>query len=248
MKIDKVYIISIDFRPDYLDELYERAKLLPLPEGTDISIMKGFLGTRLFTETNLPYKLYDKWDLSEQGNNYFFWIRPVYHGEAGGMISHIQCWEHAWENGYENILILEDDFTLIRPIEWDIFEELEDYDWDMCLLSHNSLDYLFSDVHRISKIGKKNFVKPTYFYNTHSYIMNRNGLEKLITNHLPVLKNNIIVSDEFLSAVTTGHPRSDLRQLFIPNMNAVATPINYTGQSRFEENGNSLTEPGQLLG
>jgi len=56
MKIDKVYIISIDFRPDYLDELYERAKLLPLPEGTDISIMKGFVGTRLFTEENLPYK------------------------------------------------------------------------------------------------------------------------------------------------------------------------------------------------
>ena len=72
MKIDKVYIISIDFRPDYLDELYERAKLLPLPEGTDISIMKGFVGTRLFTEENLPYKLYDKWDLSGEGNNYFF--------------------------------------------------------------------------------------------------------------------------------------------------------------------------------
>ena len=73
-------------------------------------------------------------------------------------------------------------------------------------------------------------------------------MEKIITNHLPVLKENIIVSDEFLSAVTTGHPRSDLRQLFITNMNAVATPINYTGQSRFEMAGNSLTEPGQLLG
>ena len=118
----------------------------------------------------------------------------------------------------------------------------------MCLLSHNSLDYLFDDVNRISKIGKNSFIKPSYFYNTHTYVINRNGLEKIISNHLPVLKENIIVSDEFLSAITTGHPRKDLRKLFIPNMNAVATKVNYTGQSRFEMAGNSLTEPGQLLG
>lgn len=248
MKFDKVYIISIDFRPDYLDELYERAKLLPLPTDSEISIMKGFVGTRLFSEDELPYKVYDKWDLSSEGNNYFFWIRPVYHGEAGGMISHIQCWEHAWENGYENILILEDDFTLLESIDWSIFDELEDYDWDMCLMSHNSLDYLFSDVYRISNIGKKHFVRPSFFYNTHTYVMKRSGLRKLVTDHLPVLKNNIIVSDEFLSAVTTGHPRPDIRQLFIPNMNAVATKVLYTGQSRYEMAGNSLTEPGQILG
>jgi GR25 family glycosyltransferase involved in LPS biosynthesis len=248
MKIDKVYIISIDFRPDYLDELFERAKRLPLPEGTDITIMKGFLGTRLFEEQGLPYKLYQNWDLSNQGNDYFFWIRPVYHGEAGGMISHIQCWEDAWRNGYENILILEDDFTLMKPINWDIFEEMQDYDWDMCLMAHNALDYLFKDVYRTSKIGKENFVRPSYFYNTHTYLMKRSGLEKLITDHLPILKENIIVSDEFLSAVTTGHPRPDIRSLFVPNINAIATKINYTGQSRFEMAGNSLTEPGQLLG
>ena len=55
-------------------------------------------------------------------------------------------------------------------------------------------------------------------------------------------KKNIIVSDEFLSAVTSSHPRKDLREMYISNISAIATIKNYTGQSRSEGIGNSLTE------
>jgi hypothetical protein len=65
----------------------------------------------------------------------------------------------------------------------------------------------------------------------------------LVEDHLPILKKNVIVSDEFLSAVTSSHPRWDIRQLFISNIIAIATKTNYTGQSRSEGLGNSLTEP-----
>jgi GR25 family glycosyltransferase involved in LPS biosynthesis len=243
MKIDCVYIISLDHSPNYLSDLIERAKKIPLPDNTKIVIKKGFQGTKLKDIRDSVYKLYEKWDLSETGNDYFFWKRPVKYGEAGGMISHTQCWEHAYENNYEKVLILEDDFTLLNPINWDIFQELEGYDWELCLLSHNSLHDIFSDILPPLEIKCDHFIRPTFFYNTHSYILKRSAIEKLVDDHLPVLKKNIIVSDEFLSAVITAHPRKDLREMFINNISAVATRINYTGQSRYEMLGNSLTEP-----
>jgi hypothetical protein len=43
--------------------------------------------------------------------------------------------------------------------------------------------------------------------------------------------------------VTTSHPRWDIRGLFISNIIAIATKTNFTGQSRSEGLGNSLTEP-----
>lgn len=243
MKIDKVYIITIDHREEYYEELFERASQLPLGPDVSIEIMPGFVGSRLRTEKGLPYRLYDGWDLSYRGNDNFWWTRPVTNGEAGGCISHTQCWEDAYKNGYERILILEDDFTIITPIDWTIFDEMVEFEWDICLMSHNSLHNLYSDVAKPYKIGKEHFIRPTYFYNTHTYLLNREGIRKLVEDHLPILKQNVIVSDEFLSAVTSSHPRWDIREMFISNIVAIATKINYTGQSRSEGLGNSLTEP-----
>jgi GR25 family glycosyltransferase involved in LPS biosynthesis len=243
MKIDCVYIISLDHDPRYLSELIDRVRKIPLPQETKIVIKKGFLGTKLKDIRDSVYTLYEKWDLSESGNDYFFWKRPVKYGEAGGMISHTQCWEHAYKNNYETILILEDDFTLLTPITWDIFDELDGYDWELCLLAHNSLHDIFKDILPPLEIKCESFVKPTFFYNTHSYILKSSAIKKLVDDHLPVLKKNIIVSDEFLSAVIASHPRKDMREMFITNISAVATRENYTGQSRYEMLGNSTTEP-----
>lgn len=247
MKIDNVYIITLDMSPQYQQDLIDRVKELELPAGTPIEIKQGFLGTRLRSgEENLPYKIYDGWDLSKNGNDNFWWIRPVTDGEAGGCISHTQCWEDAYKNGYERIMILEDDFIPFKPINWEIFDELGDYYWDICLMSHNSLHHLYSDTARPSLINMKHFIRPTYFYNTHTYMLQKEGIRKLVEDHLPVLKQNVIVSDEFLSAVIAGHPRWDLREMYIPNMIALATKMNFTGQSRSEGLGNSLTEPDSL--
>lgn len=243
MKIDCVYIISLDHSHEYLTELINRAKKLPLPENTKIVVKKGFLGISLKDNPNEDYQLYQNWDLSSNGNNYFFWSRPVKYGEAGGMISHTQCWEHAYNNNYETIMILEDDFTLREEIDWSIFNNLGEYFWELCLLSHNSLHDIFSDIPRPASIGVDGFLRPTFFYNTHTYLLKRSAIEKLVECHLPVLKKNIIVSDEFLSAVISSHPRSDLRRMYISNISAIATSTDYTGQSRYEMLGNSLTEP-----
>jgi len=243
MKIDKVYIITMDTSLEYKDELFGRAWDLPLPSNTEVIFKEGFLGKNLLERPqDYPeYRLYPNWNLGNP-DGWWWWQRPALSGEAGGMISHTQCWEDAYENEYETIMIIEDDFTLLEPIPWEIFDEMDDYDWDLCLMSHNSLHDSFSDIPRPQNIGKEHFIKPTFFYNTHTYILRSKGIVKLVEDHLPVLKQNIIVSDEFLSAVISSHPRPDLREMYISNINAIATKTNYTGQSRSEAMGNSLTE------
>jgi hypothetical protein len=47
MKFDQVYIISIDHRPEYHQELIDRARHIPLSDDTPIMIMPGFIGKDL---------------------------------------------------------------------------------------------------------------------------------------------------------------------------------------------------------
>lgn len=243
MKIDRVYIITMDMSDEYKDELFERVLNLPLPSNTPVEFKQGFPGKDLLErpEDFPEYRLYPHWNLNNP-EGWWWWQRPALSGEAGGMISHTMCWQDAYEKGYENIMIIEDDFTVEEPIDWDIFKELDGYEWDLCLMAHNSLHEHFSDIMKPLNIGREHFIRPTFFYNTHTYILSSGGIKKLVEDHLDVLRQNIIVSDEFLSAVTSSHPRPDLREMYITNMSAVATKVNYTGQTRSEGLGNSLTE------
>ena len=243
MKIDRVYVITMDMSDEYKDELFERVLNLPLPSNTPVEFKQGFPGKDLLEKPeDFPeYRIYPHWNLNNP-EGWWWWQRPALSGEAGGMISHTMCWQDAYENGYENIMIIEDDFTVEESIDWGIFNELDGYEWDLCLMAHNSLHEHFSDIMKPLNIGREHFIRPTFFYNTHTYILSSGGIKKLVEDHLDVLKQNIIVSDEFLSAVTSSHPRPDLREMYITNMSAVATKVNYTGQTRSEGLGNSLTE------
>lgn len=169
MYIDKVYIISIDHREEYKEELLRAANMLPLPHGCEVEIFEGYVGKRLIEEEGEEYTLYDGWELPESTIKYDFWNRPTTYGEAGGMISHTRCWEDAYKNGYNSIMILEDDFIPRIPIDWNIFDEMDDYEWDLCLMSHNSLHRVFKKLIDTKRIGKKHFVRPSAFYNTQRF-------------------------------------------------------------------------------
>ena len=60
---------------------------------------------------------------------------------------------------------------------------------------------------------------------------------------VPTFKNNIIPLDEFLPSTYSVHPRKDIRDMFIQNMNAVAHIGNPITQFRNETNGGSMTAP-----
>ncbi len=240
MKIDKVYIITIEHSEEHYNSLIERLDQLKLPDGIPFQIWSGVEGRELFkTEQgrkDYGIKFYDKWNI---GGNW--WGRDVTTGEAGGICSHVEVWEDAYEKGYQNVLIIEDDFEPVGVIDWNCFDELHNYDYDLIFLSR-LLNKRHKNVYD-SNVGLDHFVKPGYSYNTHIYIMSYDGIKKLKETNLDILRNNIIVSDEFLPATYAWHPRQDLRALFNQNMNALALNWDPIGQFRSEDNGNSSTSP-----
>jgi len=241
MKIDNIYLITLDHSQQSYDSLIDRLNKLGVPTGTPYKIIEGVNGRQLFkTEegrNEYGIKFYDNW---AQGTNNEWWNRPVTTGEAGGICSHIKIWEDAYRNGYENILIIEDDFNPIETIDWSVFTELQNYDWDLIFLSRLLVNHpMVKDFN----VGLTNFVRPGYSYQTHCYVLNKSGISKLVETNLQTLKQNIIVSDEFLPATYTWHPRQDLRSMYNQNMSALALKWNPVSQLRFEAAGNSQTQP-----
>ena len=247
MQIDKVYIISLDHSDDNVSSLVDRLDQLSVPNQTTYKIIKAVNGRELFANSegrkSYGISFYDKWNI---GGDQWMWNREVTSGEAGGMCSHIEIWEDAYKMGYDNILILEDDFLPLKPFDWNAFNELDKYDWDITFLSRllqsqlsKPLNFNIYD----SEVNLESWVNPGYSYQTHSYVINKSGLNKLVNDHLTTLKNNIIVSDEFLPSTYTIHPRKDIRDMYIQNINALAYRWNVVGQTRNISSGESQTEP-----
>jgi len=241
MKIDKIYVITIDHSQQNYDSINGRLNLLCLPP-TEYQIVEGVNGRdQLSTPEDrkeLGVETYSGWKMEDE---YKWWNRAVTVGEAGLTLTKIRIWEDAYAKGYENILILEDDFNPNQSIDWSDFNELEEFDYDLIYLSR-----ILQDIHQgveDARVGLQNFVKPGFSYQTHAYILSQNGIRKLVETNVEVLKQNLIPADEFLPAVCAWHPRQDLRTMFNQNMQALALISKPIGQSRNETSGQSLTAP-----
>jgi glycosyl transferase family 25 len=247
MELNKVYIITLDHSTENIASLMDRLSVLTVPNTTEFEIINGVDGKSLLNtaENRERYgvSLYEDWNI---GGTQWMWNRNVTVGEAGGVCSHIKIWEDAHTMGYDNILVLEDDFQPTTEFNWESFSELSKYDWDIAFLSRllqGQLSGIFGIDIYDSEIGLESWVKPGYSYQTHAYVVSKSGLNKIIKDHLPTLKNNIIVSDEFLPATYTVHPRKDIRDMYIQNINAVAYRWDYIQQTRNIDTGDSQTEP-----
>jgi glycosyl transferase family 25 len=241
MKVDKIYVITIDHSQQNYDSIIGRLNLLCLPP-TEYQIVEGVNGREQLStpedRKELGVETYSGWKMEDE---YKWWNRAVTVGEAGLTLTKIRIWEDAYAKGYENILILEDDFNPNQPIDWSDFDELEEFDYDLIYLSRILQDG-FSGVED-RRVGLRNFVSPGFSYQTHAYILSRNGIKKLVETNVPVLKQNLIAADEFLPATYTWHPRQDLRCMFVQNMQALALNSKPIGQFRNETAGESLTAP-----
>ena len=238
MKLDNVYIITLDKSESNQTSLLSRLRVL-LPNDTPYTFIEAVDGRELFkTESGrVEYGIdfYSKWNNGESE----WWSRPVTAGEAGGMCSHIRVWEDAYSNGYDNILVVEDDFNPTRSFDFNLVDMISDYD---ILFLSRILQSIHMGVYD-TNIENEYFTIPGYSYQTHSYMLSKSGIRKLVETNLDMLKKNIVVSDEFLPATYTWHPRKDIRDMFIRNMKAYAYKENFILQDRFEAAGNSLTSP-----
>lgn len=242
LQLDKVYVITLDHSQENYDSIIERINRIGMPSGTPYEIVQAVNGREMLSDyedrIRLGVSFYDGWNI---GGNSSWWSRPVTVGEAGLSLTKIRIYEDAHAKGYENILVLEDDFDPHQPLDWQIFDELENYDWDIIYLAR-----ILQSVHngvQDHRVGLQNFVQPGFSYQTHAYLLSRNGLKKLVETNTEVLKRNLLPADEFLPATFAWHPRADLRSMFQRNMQALALNYNAIGQFRNETAGDSLTSP-----
>jgi len=241
VKIDKVYFVSLDLTEEFIDDMVSRLTNMTVPNFTEWECIDPVNGrTDLVTiedREKMGVTFYKDWNLG-QGT---FWSRDVTVGEAGCTLSHIRVWLDAYENGYDKILVLEEDFNPKVQVDWEKFDVLEKYDYDLLYLGRKRRDEI-EGVEDL-EIGLEHFIMPGASFCTQAYIITRKGIEKIIKTNLDTLMNNMIVVDEFLSALYSWHPRKDIRALFVQNMFAISTRYENVGQTRYPHAGNSQTEP-----
>jgi len=236
MNIDKIYIISLDSSKEYINKTSVFLKCLNLTGKANI-ILGAFKGDKVL-DVLTDLTAYQGWELPNSNNGW--WNRPVTKGEIGGIVSHINFWCDFYYSGAETALFLEEDFIPeFKSVSWKPFEEIKNYNWDLIYLGRH-----LQAGHSDTDLGYQYFTQPGYSYQSHAYLLSRNGVKKLVEEYLPILTKNLVVSDEFLPATYTIHPRNDMNNLYPKKLiNALALKADMIAQTDFEGSGHSRTAP-----
>lgn len=204
MEINKLFVLSLN-KP--INDIKDNISKLEIQNHHKWEIIQGVRGV----DTNIKFRPFPKWQLKDSNNKW--WKRPVLEGEVGCSLGHYMMWKRAYNEGHELCLFLEEDFSPIHSLK----------DLDLSDLPKDT-DGFYLSRNKVNKNGVeeevgKNWLKPGYSYNTHSYCLTRSGLEKILKYDF---LNNIMGADEFLSATFCIHPRKDIADLFKPTLNFYA--------------------------
>ena len=224
MELNKIYVISLNAAdPAVQEEIANRLNACMFTRETGYEIVQAFDGRN--GDIADGYNVYTGWQVPPDSEHAWndWWTRPVLPGEVGCAISHRMVWEKVALGGQGRVLILEDDFLCNGNLG---ALEIPDVRWDIALLGRDIIEYDIEEVE-----VNNEWVRPRHFYNMHAYILN----DSLVANKLLSggLKENIIPSDEYLSALGYPHRREDIRNMFPPLMNIIATKDpNFVQQNR----------------
>ena len=237
MKIDFVYVINLATDSDLIHKNIQGLKFKDDLRYYEFPAVNGWELAEGKIDSNYEHKQADWWKLpnnpKEPQNDW--WSRDLTPGEIGCALSHYQVIEGAYNSGYENVLILEEDFYLNK--DFDKFPEFElnhlNDDWSICYLGRSPLE---KDK---EKSVNESLVRCSYTYNTHAYMISRKGMKEIInSNYL----DNLIPYDEFMSAIHCVHPRKDAnKNLGNKDFRAYAFKVDYINQSSNYDT-DSLTE------
>ncbi len=232
MKIDYIYVINLN-----TPEKKIRQKIQDVNWPYDIGYYilpatNGWEAVKDQSKSRFKFKLADWWKIEDKDKE--FYTRDVTPGEAGCMLSHYECIYNAYHDGFENILIFEEDFYTLGKFPTQ--EELDAVPSDASLIyldrSQQCPDWDEERINdHVTKIG--------YTYNNHAYIVTRKGMKEVLDSNI---LDNIIVSDEFFPAINGTSDRKDAISKFY-NKNFVSYALNggYFQQSS-NPKVNSLTE------
>ena len=218
MKIDKIYVVSLDHSKERLNNIKSRMAELNIP-GTPFLITRAFDGR--VNPVPEGYSVYDGWKIDDSENNW--WNREVLPGEVGCTVSHINIWRDIIENDHQRVLVFDAAFTCIKSLSALPDAELSKTEWDLCYLGRNKV-YVPSDENLISN----NIVEPSASYNSHAYLLTKQGAEKLLAGGI---QENIIPVDEYLTSMFGKETRPDLKKIYNNDLTAIATKEDWVKQT-----------------
>ena len=172
----KVYLINLDSRKDRLNIFLKNYNLK-----FDYEIIRAI--DKIFIN---PFELYKNNILGIIGlNNLNKNIRNNHYefnskGAIGCYLSHIKTWEKIIEDNVDYGIIYEDDIEINKKINEEIiYNYIKNLpkDWDILLLNKNRIK---------GKQYKKNIYKIERFICTHSYIIKKTSINKIINNIYPI--------------------------------------------------------------
>tara|TARA_R110000744_G_scaffold322808_1_gene428758 strand:+ start:70 stop:1431 length:1362 start_codon:yes stop_codon:yes gene_type:complete len=229
MKLDQVYVINLN-TPE--DEIIKKIQEVNWNEEIEYYVYPAVDGWDLNKSNNVPnFRIADWWKIDSENS---FHNREVKPGEMGCTLSHLKIIKEAFEEGYKNILILEEDF--VYKGKFPTIKELKliPNEASMVYLDRNQL-WGNDREERINKY----ITKVGYTYNNHAYIVTRKGMEEILNSSI---LDNVIAIDEFLPAINGTSDRGDAVKTFHnPNFEAYSLNGGYFSQSSITET-NALTE------
>ncbi|KAK0092406.1 hypothetical protein PV326_001516 [Microctonus aethiopoides] len=164
--------------------------------------------------------------------------RPMKMGEIGCFLSHFLIWNKMIDNGYDKIMVLEDDVRFepfFRHKVNFIMNEIEKLSikWDLIYLGRKRMQIEEETLVE----GSNHLVHAGYSYWTLGYILSSSGAKKLL-DAKPL--DTMVPVDEYLPILFDKHPRENWKQHF-PKRDLVALssaplliyPTHYTGENGY---------------
>ena len=237
MKIDFIYVINLATDSGRIVENIDGLKFKKPKPFYEFPAVNGWELVQGKVDSPYQFKQADWWKHdfgpNEPQNNW--WNRDLTPGEIGCALSHYQVIEGAYNSGYENVLILEEDFYLNE--NFDKFPEFElnhlNDDWSICYLGRSALEK--DKEERVNDY----VIRCGYTFNTHAYMISRKGMKEILDSSY---LDNLIPYDEFMSAIHCTHPRVDCNEILgNTDFRAYAFDVDYINQSS-NYSTDSLTE------
>lgn len=224
--VDNVYMINLERRPERrvkmeacFDEIGIRFQWLPAVDGKKMT--EQYLdenGIKMMPDFSEPYH-----------------GRALTYGEIGCFMSHYTIWKDIVDNGYDQVIVLEDDIRFepfFKHKLGALQDELADLalEWDLVFLgrkiiSNEKEDWIDSS---------SQLVDVGYTYWTLAYMLTKRGAEKLLAEK-PLGK--MVPVDEYLPIMYDRHPNEEWKAHFQNrNLKAFSVhpllvhPTHYTGE------------------
>ena len=200
MKLNQVYVINLNSNDD---KIIEKINKVDWNEEIAYYVYPAVNGWDLENEAIPNFRVADWWKIDSEN---LFYNREVKPGEIGCTLSHYKCIKDAFDSGYENILILEEDFKYLGkfPTTNELFTVPKDAS---IIYLDRKQQWEDSKEERINN----NVTKVGYSYNNHAYIVTRKGMEEIINSDILM---NIIAIDEIYPAMNGTSDRKDAIKVF----------------------------------